>query len=91
MTTATARCEDGKGTTTMNGERYLNVGDVAALLGVSPKTVCGRVYAKTIPHVKFSRSVLRFRLTDIEAWAESRIVPVGSHRGHGAQGNTTGQ
>lgn len=62
--------------TTMGGERYMNVDDVAALLGVSPKTVYGWVCAKTIPHVKFGRSVLRFRLSDIGAWADSRAVAV---------------
>ena len=77
MTPTTEQPQGEKVTTRMDSQRYLNVDDVAALLGVSPKTVYGWVSAKTIPHVKFGRSVLRFRLSDIEAWAESRAVPVG--------------
>jgi excisionase family DNA binding protein len=73
----------------MDSERYLNVDDVAALLGVARKTVYGWVYAKAIPHLKFSRSGLRFRASDIEAWAESRTVSVGSGGGDESQGNPT--
>ncbi len=92
MAAATAQAEDWRKTMTMDGERYVTVDDVAALLGVSPKTVYNWVCAKTIPHTKFGRSVLRFRLKDIEAWAESHAVPVASGVGRGGQsptGNTT--
>jgi len=78
MTTTTERPQGRKGTTTMDGERYLNVDDVATLLGVAPKTVYGWASAKRIPHVKLGRSVLRFRLSDIEEWVESRAVAVAS-------------
>ena len=87
--TEAAGAKGGKGTTMMNGERYLDVHDVATQLGVSPKTVYGWVHAKTIPHVKFSRSVLRFRPSDIEAWAESRAVAVGAKGGQGPKSNAT--
>ena len=61
-------------------ERYLTVDDVANMIGVSPKTVYGWVYAQRIPHVKFSRSVLRFRRSDIDAWAESNTTCVGGRQ-----------
>jgi excisionase family DNA binding protein len=64
----------------MDGQRYMNVDHLAALLGVSRKTAYGWVSAKTILHVTFSGSVLRFKPSDIEAWAESRAVAVGSCR-----------
>ncbi|MBT3267004.1 helix-turn-helix domain-containing protein [Candidatus Poribacteria bacterium] len=75
----------------VGNERFLNVDDVAALFGVSPKTVYGWVHAKAIPHMKLSRSVLRFRPSDIEAWAESRAVAVGAKGGHEAESNRTNQ
>jgi excisionase family DNA binding protein len=85
MTAATEQPQGEKGIRTNGGEPFMNVDDVAALLGVARKTVYGWVYAKTIPHVKFGRSVLRFRLSDIEAWAESRAVAVGSDGPRGGQ------
>ena len=65
----------------MAWERYLNVDDVAAMFGVARKTVYGWVSAKTIPHVKFSRSVLRFRQSDLDKWAESHRVAVAPSTG----------
>ena len=56
-------------------EPLLTVEEVAHLLGVPRQTIYNWVYAKRIPHVKPSRSLLRFRREEIEAWLAARSVP----------------
>ena len=53
----------------------LTVDDVAALLSVSVKTVDGWMCEKRTPHLKPSRSILRFRRSDIESCLDERAVP----------------
>ena len=62
----------------MSEKEYMDVTDVAEMFGVSPKTIYGWVHAKRIPHVKLSRTVLRFRRDAIDEWARGECdVPVG--------------
>jgi excisionase family DNA binding protein len=66
----------------IDSDRLLKVDDVADLLGVSPKTVYGWVYQRAIPFVKPSRTTLRFRRSEIEAWLDDRsIAPDLARRG----------
>ncbi len=55
-------------------DRLLKVDELAEMLGVSPKTVYGWVYQRAIPFVKPSRSTLRFRRGEIEAWLDQRSI-----------------
>ena len=58
--------------------RLLNSSEVAAMLGVSKRTVEGWVSAKRIPHVKLGTagkgSLLRFRLESVNAWITAQEV-----------------
>ena len=56
-------------------ECLLTVEEVAALLSVSPITIYNWCYERRIPHMKPSRSVLRFRREDMENWVSARMVP----------------
>jgi excisionase family DNA binding protein len=58
----------------LDAGRLLKVNEVAEMIGVSPKTVYGWVYQRAIPFVKPSRTTLRFRRNDIEAWLDERSV-----------------
>ena len=64
--------------------RLLDVNDVADMLNVSVKTVYGWVYDKRIPYLKPSRSILRFRKSDIEAWLDGQAVPARGNRAKSA-------
>jgi excisionase family DNA binding protein len=48
----------------------LTIGQVASVLGVSPKTV-RRLVARGFPHIRFGR-VLRFDPVDVQRWLEAR-------------------
>ena len=63
-----------KGNEELEATRLLDVDDVATMLGVAPQTIYNWVYAKRIPHVKPSRSVLRFRREDIMEWVDRHAV-----------------
>ena len=68
--------------------RLLDVNDVADMLNVSVKTVYGWVYDKRIPHLKPSRSIWRFRRSDIEAWLDGQAVPARGNRAKSAVSET---
>ncbi len=55
-------------------DRPMTVEEAADMLMVSVKTAYGWVCAKRIPHLKPSRSILRFRRSDIEAWLDNKAV-----------------
>lgn len=56
-------------------DRLLNVEEVADLLGVSEKTIYNWVYERRIPHVKPTRGTVRFKVSALRQWIESRSVP----------------
>jgi excisionase family DNA binding protein len=59
-------------------DRLLTTREVAAFLGVSPKTVLRRWRAGELPGYRLASNVLRFRESEIEAWLE------GTRRGNAA-------
>lgn len=48
----------------------LTIGQLASVLGVSPKTV-RRLVARGFPHIRFGR-MLRFDSVDVQRWLEAR-------------------
>jgi len=57
--------KDSKSESAM-GERLLNVGEAAAMLGLRPSTLYQWAYERRIPIVKLFGRALRFRLSTIE-------------------------
>lgn len=55
----------------MERERLLDVQGLADYLGVKPSWVYGKVQTRELPHLRAGR-YLRFRLSDVLAWMESR-------------------
>ena len=55
-------------------ESFLNVKDVAALLGVSPATVYRMTLGRKIPFLKVGGQI-RFRRLSLDAWARQREKP----------------
>jgi excisionase family DNA binding protein len=53
--------------------RLLTAKELAALLGISPKTIYGYVARNLIPHYKITTSV-RFRARDIAEWLRSHAA-----------------
>ena len=51
----------------MEQARFVDVGELARLLGVKPSWVYGKVASKEIPHVHVGRYV-RFIVADVVAW-----------------------
>ncbi len=72
----------------LEAARLLTLEDVAALIGVAPKTIYNWVNSRRIPHVKPSRSLVRFRLPEILAWIEERSVPERGTQGSGGKGHS---
>ena len=58
-----------------NPDRPLTVEEAAELLSVAKQTLYNWVCSKRIPHVKLSRSVLRFRRVDLLDWLDGHAVP----------------
>lgn len=57
--------------------RLLTPDEVAQMLGLSIDTLAQwRSQRRGIPFVKLSRSVVRYRQRDLEAWLDERIVRV---------------
>jgi excisionase family DNA binding protein len=66
-------------------ERFINVGDVAEMFGLSVATIRKWVFLGYIPYKKIGRAV-RFSTTEIEDWARSKSVgsvqpPAQEHEG----------
>ena len=55
-------------------EPFVTAAAVAEYLGCTPKTIYNRVHAGQLPSYSLGGH-LRFRLSEIEAWAESQAVP----------------
>lgn len=53
----------------------ISIRDAARLLGTTPSTLYGRVFARTVPFVKDGRSV-RFRAEDLEEYIRRRAHSV---------------
>ena len=60
-----------------NGRRLLTPEQVAELTGLSIETLAQwRSQKRGIPYVKISRSCVRYRQADLDAWISERIVPI---------------
>jgi excisionase family DNA binding protein len=53
-------------------EKFLSIDELAAMLGIAKATIYSWTHKKTIPHIKLSRRLLKFRESDILAWIERR-------------------
>ncbi len=61
---------------TERADRLLSVDQAAELLNVKRQTLYNWVHQKRIPHVKLSRSVLRFDEGEVRRWLAAHAVPV---------------
>jgi excisionase family DNA binding protein len=59
--------------------KLLTTDDVARMTGLSPETLAQwRWLKKEIPFVRLGKKCVRYRLSDIDAWIEKRLVSVTS-------------
>jgi len=64
---------------TWNTTKLLTTDDVARMTGLSPETLAQwRWLKKEIPFVRLGTKCVRYRLSDIDAWIEKRLVSVTS-------------
>ena len=60
-----------------DGGVLLTPEDVARITGLSVETLAQwRSQRRGIPYVKISRSCVRYRQADLDAWISERIVPI---------------
>ena len=59
-------------------EKLLTVDDVAELLRFPKQTIYQMVCHRKLPVVRLSGRCLRFRLTDIEAFLDGKLIPAGA-------------
>jgi len=55
-------------------DKLLTLRELCDLLNLRPATIYSLIYHKKIPVVKLSSRCLRFRLSDIQAWIQSKTV-----------------
>jgi excisionase family DNA binding protein len=55
-------------------DKLLTLQELCATLNLKPATIYALVYHKKIPVVKLSSRCLRFRLSDIQSWIQSKTV-----------------
>ncbi len=55
--------------------RLLNVREVAAMLGRSPRWVHGAVKERELPYVRLDGGALMFDREQVIAWAKARSIP----------------
>lgn len=55
---------------TINGDEWIDVDQLCEWLGFQRAWVLDRVQDGTIPHYKFSYRLIRFRMSEINAWIE---------------------
>jgi predicted DNA-binding transcriptional regulator AlpA len=55
--------------------RLLDVGEVAMMLGRSPRWVHGAVKERGLPHVRLDGGALAFDPEAVRRWAEARSIP----------------
>ena len=59
--------------------KLLTTDEVAKLTGISPETLAQwRWLRRELPFVRLSRKCVRYRLADIDAWLDKRLVSVAS-------------
>jgi excisionase family DNA binding protein len=72
-------------------ETFLDVGQVAEMLGLSTATIRKWVLIRYIPYQKLGRAV-RFSAPEIREWVKNRTVkPDGEHRTPGEAAGTGGE
>ena len=72
-------CREQRRSKSMENKRFLNVKEVAALLGASPRTVCAWAEqfrdsggTEGLPHYRFGRRALSFDRTEMEDWIKNK-------------------
>ncbi|WP_262328506.1 helix-turn-helix transcriptional regulator [Carboxylicivirga litoralis] len=53
------------------GYDYINAKELSELLGVSIKTIYGKVYNRQIPYYKPGGKTLMFKMSEIQEWIKS--------------------
>jgi excisionase family DNA binding protein len=57
-------------------KELLTVREAAHLLGMPDRTLYTLIYKRSIPHLRFSKRIIRFSRTEIKAWIEKSSVSI---------------
>jgi DNA-binding XRE family transcriptional regulator len=70
-------CLDDDRTTRKRTQDILTEAQLAAEIGVTPRTLRLWRHTRTLPHIKLTSKVIRYRRADIASWLERKRVVIG--------------